>query len=76
MGSLKKKMDTEESRRFWESFPTLEDSKYESYDEIVLPSLGDAWWEAETELSPSLLSTPKKRKCPHCKRVIKEEKRK
>jgi len=55
MSKLKLNMDTEESRKFWESWPTLKNSKYKSYDEIVLPSLGDAWWEAEKELSPSLL---------------------
>ena len=44
-------MDTEESRKFWESFPKRKDAD----DRRVLPSLGDCWWEAEKELSPSLL---------------------
>ena len=52
MGSIKKNLDTEASRRFWESFPKREDND----ENIVLPSLGEAWWEAEKELSPSFLS--------------------
>ena len=47
-----KNMDTEESRAFWESFPKRDESKKAE----ALPSIGEAWWEAEKELSLSLLS--------------------
>jgi hypothetical protein len=52
MNSIKKKMDNEDSRRFWDSFPRPETDE----KQISLPSIGEAWWEAEKELSTSLLS--------------------
>jgi len=52
MNSIKKKMDNEDSRRFWDSFPRPETNEIK----IALPSIGESWWEAEKELSPSLLS--------------------
>jgi hypothetical protein len=52
MITIKKKMDNEASRRFWESFP-----RPGPHDkEIVLPSIGESWWEEEKKLSYSLLS--------------------
>jgi hypothetical protein len=51
MNSIKKKMDNEDSRRFWDSFPRPETDERQ----ISLPSIGEAWWEAEKELSTSLL---------------------
>ena len=56
MSGIKKKMDSEESRLFWESCSDSESTD----EEIVLPSIGDDWWEAENELSPALLP------CPFC----------
>jgi hypothetical protein len=55
MERIKKKMDNEASLRFWESFPNSEDAK----SNLILPSLGESWWEAEKELSPILLSVSK-----------------
>lgn len=51
MCSIKKKMDNEASRRFWESFP----KPVPRDNEIMFPSIGDAWWEEERRLSPGLL---------------------
>lgn len=46
-----RKMDTPESRAFWDSWPKrLEGEKVEKP-----PSIGEAWWEAEKEMSLSLL---------------------
>ena len=52
MTRIKKKMDTEDSRSFWNSFPSSETEDKRN----ALPSIGESWWEAEKELSPSLLS--------------------
>jgi len=59
MNRIKKKMDNEASRNFWDSFPKNED---ENQSTMVLPSLGESWWEAETDLSISLLSLKEKDK--------------
>lgn len=53
MSRIRMKMDNEDSRKFWASFP---ESSAEANENIVLPSLGEPWWEAEKELSPTLLS--------------------
>jgi hypothetical protein len=47
---MKKKMDTQESRDFWASFPVPDDN-----DE-PMPSIGCNWWDQESSLSPCLLS--------------------
>jgi hypothetical protein len=52
MNRIKKKMDNEDSRSFWDSFPRPETDERR----IALPSIGESWWEAEKELSPGLLS--------------------
>jgi hypothetical protein len=49
---MTKKIDNEYSRRFWDSFQRPETDE----KQIALPSIGESWWEAEKELSPSLLS--------------------
>ena len=48
---IRKRMDNEESRKFWESFPIPRPGD----ENIVLPSLGENWWEGERELSIGLL---------------------
>jgi hypothetical protein len=55
MTTIRKKMDNEASRRFWESFP-----KPGPHDKkIALPLLGEFWWEEERKLSFGLLSFKK-----------------
>lgn len=48
---IKRKIDTEANRNFWASFP----EENEGHTKLVLPFLGDPWWEIEKELSASLL---------------------
>ena len=60
MSRIKMKMDSEASRMFWETFPR---SQNETDKKVILPSLGDLWWEAEKELSPTLLSVKTSKAC-------------
>ena len=50
---IKKNLTDKESIYFWSTFPNgeLKEIEYNS----LLSLLGEDWWNAETELSPSLL---------------------